>query len=301
MKNYLIQLNHPLLINNSRTEQPKYLTVYGFLAPYSEDSEEQNEKTEDNILDYLGYLAAIHEWSNNNAKEFDVILDDGEFMFVDITTGELHTNWKNKWCSRLGNKCRQKLNLDFKLYVIELDEGDGCYDCGISGSLITCDYYMFRLVREAEEQEDDREVTVFLYNRPLFLPDNLMWRDGVEANLVFGDVVSEDFDSYLLTGNTGYLGYLAMIEECYLNGKTPSGYEIMIVKDGPLFWRKGGDMYDLHDDKILEEGDICLKKNNQKVRAIIPNVRYGDIKYGIKGSLIVSKDLYEELLKIDRG
>lgn len=299
MKTYLIQLNHPLLINDGGAEQTNYQTIYGFFTPYSE---EWNEKIEEYVLVYLGYLAAIHEWTNKNAEDYNIIIGKDGFVFVDKATGEQHTTWKDKWCSDLGNRCRQKLDLDFKLYVIELDENDYCYDCGLYGSIINCDFYLARLVREAEEKEDDREVTVVLYNRPIILPNDIMWKDGAEMNLIFGDIIEGCcFDETLLDKSDGYLAYLTMIEECYLNGKTPSGYESVVERECPVYWRKDGILYSCHSDEIYEEGAMCLQKNNQKVRAIIPNVRYGDIKYGVKDNLIVSKDLFEELLKIDRG
>lgn len=307
MKQHLIQLNHPLLINNSRTEEPNYETVYGFFAPYyddDDDDEGHNEWVEDNILSYLGYLAAIHEWTNNNAETFTIKNIDGIYQFIDLTTGDEH-NCKDQWCYNLGEECKRKLNLDFKLYVVDIDPDEDCYHCCSSGSTINCQFYMDSLVRTAEEQmEDDRDMVAVLFNRPIWLPTDLMWDGDLEHTLVYGAVRTEKGEecSDLQKGDSGYLGYLAMIEDCYLSGTTPSGYKIFINNaDNGLYWTLDGRTgYSCMSDAVLKEGDICREKHNLKIKAEIPGLKYKDIKYGVRCTLILSQELYEELLTIDR-
>ena len=129
MKKLLVKLNRPVLINESQCEQLKMQPVYGFLAPNDED-----DNLEEEIMTYIGHLAAIHAWSTYDDVEFSVLNDE---IWID-SEGEPHSV-PDEWAFDIGEKYREKIGLDYTLYEIDLDEADGvCLYCGRTGSLITC-------------------------------------------------------------------------------------------------------------------------------------------------------------------
>ena len=69
MKKYLVTLNRPVIIDGGA---PELYTIYGLLAPYAENGEEQNAITADEINVYLDYLSAMHLWSIKEEKSFSL-------------------------------------------------------------------------------------------------------------------------------------------------------------------------------------------------------------------------------------
>ena len=153
MKVLFVKLNRPVLINESLCERIKMQPVYGFFAPNDEDDEDGDADLEEEIMTYLGYLAAVHAWSTYENVEFYVLNDE---IWLD-SEGEPHSV-PDEWALEIGEKYREKIGLDYTLYEIDLDEADGiCLYCGRTGSLITCGTLMDSLVRLAKEQEDTEE------------------------------------------------------------------------------------------------------------------------------------------------
>lgn len=152
MKELLIKLNRPLLINNSKTYTPNYQTVYGFFAPYYDKDEERNEIVEDHIREYLCYLATIHEWDNNFCGcGYSLQKRGGELRWIDKTTGKEHT-WDN-WTRDVGKRCIDKCGQGYISYLIDLDNATGeCLSCGISGGWVCCKNLMDTLVTIAANQ-----------------------------------------------------------------------------------------------------------------------------------------------------
>lgn len=150
MKKYLIQLNRPLLI---RVEDPEnYQSVYGFLARYDENDDAQNEETQHNIHYYVGYLAAMSEWSRN-PKDFTIDFSTRNSADWKDRDGIVHLH-NDDWMIDLEKKAVKKLGLDYTLRVIDLDEKDDCLACGTNNSNIICSKLMDRLVRIAEKQKE---------------------------------------------------------------------------------------------------------------------------------------------------
>lgn len=149
MKMLLVKFNRPVLINESRCEQSKIQPLYGFFVPESWIDEEDVEGLDDKILIYLGYLSALQEWSTYGDVEFTVLNDE---IWMDID-GTPHCIY-GQWAIDIGQKCREKLGLDFARYEVDLNEIDGvCFDCGQDQSFITCGTLMESLVRLAEQNE----------------------------------------------------------------------------------------------------------------------------------------------------
>lgn len=151
MKMLLVKFNRPVLINLSRCEQFKIQPLYGFFVPQSWIDEKEVERLDDKILIYLGYLSALQEWSTYGDVEFTVLNDE---IWIDFD-GTPHCIY-GQWAIDVGQKYREKLNLNFVLYQIDLNEIDGvCFDCGQGQSFITCGTLMESLVRLAEQEESN--------------------------------------------------------------------------------------------------------------------------------------------------
>ena len=124
MKKLLVKLNRPVLINESQCEQIKMQSVYGFLA-----SNDEEDNLEEEIMTYIGYLAAVHAWSTYDDVEFSVLNDE---IWID-SEGEPHSV-PDEWAFNIGEKYREKIGLDYTLYEIDLDEAEGvCLYCGRTG------------------------------------------------------------------------------------------------------------------------------------------------------------------------
>ena len=277
-----------MLINESQCEQIKMKSVYGFFAPNDED-----DNLEEEIMTYIGYLAAVHAWSTYENVEFSVLNDE---IWID-SEGEPHSV-PDEWSFEIGEKYREKIGLDYTLYEIDLDEADGvCLYCGRTGSLITCGTLMDSLVRLAKEQAArvEKQYGVILFNRPIWLPKEEFWPDEDGYCQIFGlvlrpdEIDREDMETY----NT-YLGYLAMCEEYRLAGATPSGFSS--DKENPTIWYKNGIDYFVKSNMVEEEGRICQKKHNLKLHAAVVTVPEKDIMEGVRDEMIVSQELYDSLL-----
>lgn len=288
MKKLLVKLNRPVLINESQCEQIKMQSVYGFLA-----SNDEEDNLEEEIMTYIGYLAAVHAWSTYENVEFSVLNDE---IWID-SEGEPHSV-PDEWSFEIGEKYREKIGLDYTLYEIDLDEADGvCLYCGRTGSLITCGTLMDSLVRLAKEQAArvEKQYGVILFNRPIWLPKEEFWPDEDGYCQIFGlvlrpdEIDREDMETY----NT-YLGYLAMCEEYRLAGATPSGFSS--DKENPTIWYKNGIDYFIKSNMVEEECRLCQKKHNLKFHAAVVTVSEKDIMEGVRDEMIVSQELYDSLL-----
>ena len=291
MKELLIKLNRPLLINNSKTYTPNYQTVYGFFAPYYDKDEERNELVEDHIREYLCYLATIHEWDNNTCvKDFFLVKTSGEQHWID-KEGKEHT-WDD-WTREIGKKSRERLGLGYISYLIGLENAtDECLTCGITGGWICCKTLMDTLVTIAENQERDG-TTAIVFNHPIWLPKEVLWPEEKGFCSIYGVTINGRQDDSLLDGLDSYLGYLAMCEEYCQNGITPTGFTA--GKDEDLsVWIKGEKEYRCYDKAVVQESLLCGTKHNLK--AVVTQLKR-DISDGVKDSFIVSPDTYESILK----
>ena len=91
MKTYVIKLNHPVLVNNSTDKETHYDTVYGFIY-YPQNNDRVKFFLSEGLKTYLGYLAAIHEWSSGEITDFSVDEDQNWIT----NSGEKH--YTNDFC-----------------------------------------------------------------------------------------------------------------------------------------------------------------------------------------------------------
>ena len=293
MKNYLVKLNHPVFIKDSSCEQPKMLPVYGLLCQNCDDLEEP-----DIIDSYVDYLAAMNEWSAGREESFDV----EDKYWVD-RSGKVHQYWDN-WACEICRRNREKTGLDYTLYVIDLDRIDGeCLTCGTESGIITCEALLNKLINLAEQQlekniERKKQYSVIVFNRPIWLPKNVLWEGEEGFCHLYGFVTPQELDRQLLDDSNNYLGYLALCEEVSLNlnGESPGGFTADLASNGYL-WYRGDDKFTCRSEEILSEGQKCRRKNNLILDAAILRVPPSYLNKRVKDGFLLSKDLYESLMK----
>ena len=288
MEQYLIKLNQPVIVDSSTCKEKKQTTIYGFLTPAIEEDKEPADYLIYDINSYVDYLAAMDERNNIDDRKFDKERDKNLIC------------WSQR-ISDMGKKRRKKTGLTFTISKINLDEIDGdCLNCGMDQSIITCDSLMDNLTRLAEQQEEEQKKTqhsIALFNRPIWLPKNILWAGEEGFCHIYGLVIDKEFDSKLIEDCKLYLGYLAMIEELTLNDITPSGFTADLEKDGWIWYDRGVE-YTLLSDELKKECLICLHKHNLLPICRTVYVSGKDLKQGVRDGYILSKKLYEHLRTI---
>ena len=292
MKQYLVQLNHPVIGEAVLGDKTEMKCIYGFLGAEITEDEEENAILENEISDYVGYLAAMHVWQTTNGDvEFSL---DEELNWIDSDGNTHPTN--SEWALEIGYKYMRKIGLDFELYQIDLDGIDGlCLDCGREQSLITCDSLMDNLVRLAEQQEEEEskeQYTVVLFNRPIWLPQQAFWSGQEGFCHIYGLMLDREIDDDFLHDCDTYLGYLAMCEEYTLTGQTPSGFT---TKDGRYF-NKDGEEYFAATEEIQAECRLCKQKYNLKFHCAVVRIPR-EMELGSRDEFILAKWLYESLIE----
>lgn len=292
MKKYLVELNRPLVIK-ANDYNNDYYTLYGFLAPYDDD-QEKNEETKRNFLSYIYYLAGLHEYSNASVKPFS-IGEDG--CWVD-GNGEGHRQW-DSLMEKIGGDAAKNLGLlDYSIYLVDLDRSasEGCVACGVQRNCICCEMLMNTLLNNALELKKNKLYDAVLFNKPIWLPVD-MFRPGEPGHLsIYGILSPVDVDRYYLNRASGYLGYLAMYQEYEENGETPSG--LKAINGDPLVWEDGdGELYDVKCSAVHKECDLCREKNNLKITKVAEDIPLEEINYGVYEGFIISHELYEHLLE----
>ena len=289
MKRYLVKLNRPVIVADSPCELSIKHSIYGFLFPYIEADEGERAILEDEIHDFVGYLAAMHDWSASSGDVEFAVTETKDWRDQE---GHLHPICSH-WALEIGHRHMNKLGLDFTLYTIDTDGIDGvCLDCGKENSFITCESLMKNLVRLAEKQEEeerDERHTVILFNRPIWLPNHFLWDDAEGFCHVYGIVSAKQIDEELVKASELYLGYLALCEEFTLTGQTPSGY----TSEDFFYWYKDGEEYIVVSEEIKAECLLCQQKNNLKAHTKVVRISKDDLEACVEGDLIISKWLYE--------
>lgn len=296
MKKYLVTLNHSVLIRVEDTPKPIYKNIYGFVANFAENDDAQNEETQHNIHYYVGYLAAMSEWSLN-PKDFTIDFSRNSPDWKD-RSGKIHTHLDD-WMVNIEKKAVKKLNLDYTLRVIDLDGKDDkfadCLACGTNNSNIICSKLMDRLVRITEEQEETNPYIVALFNRPIFLPKKQIWKDETGFCHLYGLIYPEKYRDQFYTDDD-YLAYLALNELYVLNGETPSGYTLS-AQNNYCWEDKEGYVYGNKSDKILEESRLCKEQLNLKINRIVLHTPWKKVAEGVRNGYIIDQGLYESLLE----
>lgn len=287
MKLYLIKLNSPLLINNGTEKKKEYTPLYGFY--YTQEWSRERRPSLDDMNHYLGYLAAVHEWSNNSATAYSVESAD---TWIDKKDGEKHSIVGDLWSYALGEHCRRKLDLGATLYVLDIEEPlKNILDEGCDGHFIISEHLMDELLHLVEEQRKKRH-RVCLFNRPIWLPKKHIWEEEGHCH-IYG-VITDDCeldDEYAADINL-YLGYLALCEEYCLTGTTPNGY---CTINGET-WYKDGIDFNPVSKEMREECSICLENNNLNTRSAVMGIPAYDLAEGTRDDLIIDQELYERLL-----
>ena len=286
---YLVKLNRPLLINNGTEEKKKYTPVYGFY--YTKKWSEEHSLSIDDVNQYICYLAAIHEWSNNSSTDFSLENAD---TWIDKKSGEKHLIGSDLWSYVLGEQCQSKLDLRGTIYVLDIDEESDIFlDEGFDGHFIITESLMDELIELTLEQMVRKRVWVF--NRPIWLPKKHIWEEDGFCH-IYG-LITDDFE---LDENDAadihycyyYLGYLALCEEYYLTETTPNGFNTI---DGET-WYKDGIPYNPRCKEIKGECSICLEKSNLEIRTNLIRMPAYDLAEGTRDDLIIDQKFYERVL-----
>ena len=292
MKKLLVALNRPVIIDGGA---PELYTIYGLLAPYAENGEEQNAITADEINVYLDYLSAMHLWSIKEEKSFSVNPDG---TWTD-RRGNVHLHC-DEWALKIQKKCRNRFALDFALSVIDVDDeaGDYCYKCGREDSFIICKPLMEKLIKQAKIQENrEEQCGLVLFNHPIWLPKSIIWKGETGYCHLYGLTIDcEKYEKELADSNL-YLGYLAMVEEFIQNGKTPSGYTTDNAEDGYLWYLQDKTFF-CTSDEIKAEGLLCRRIHNLELYPVVGSFPKKDLEYGVRDDFIVSQKLYEDMLEL---
>lgn len=289
MKLNLVKLNRPLLINNGTEEEKKYTPLYGFY--YTKEWSEERRLSDDDVCQYICYLAAVHEWSNNSSTDFSLENAD---TWIDKKSGEKHSIGGDLWSYVLGEQCQSKLDLRGTLYIIDIDEESEIFlDEGFDRHLIITESLMNELVEIAREQIVKKRV--WLFNRPIWLPKKDIWAEEGFCH-IYG-VITDDFEldddnAADIYSSYYYLGYLALCEEYYLTKTTPNGFSTI---DGDI-WYKDGIPYNPWSKEIKEECSICLKKSNLEIHTNLIGMPAYDIAEGTRDELIIDQKFYERIL-----
>lgn len=294
-KKILVQFNRPLsIISRDSTETDLgFQTFYGFLTDYDED-EEMMEK---DIRSYVGYLSALHEWSNDSPQKFSIYysrLGLPEWMDENGVVHYQSMRNQDEWSYNLGTQASSKLGLKYSQHLIDIDIDE--FPCGIVDKFITCWELMDKLVKIAQEQEETR-ITVFLFNRPIWLPKSSIWLDDEKGYVnLYGLVWPDGVDRKLFRDCEDYLGHLALNEYYYLNGETPSGFRL--VDNKTHFWTKDGKKFYCMTDEIIEESQICKEMLNLEIKRAVVRLPKEEIAEGVRQDFIISQELYEYLLDV---
>lgn len=284
MKTYVIKLNHPVLVNNSTDKETHYDTIYGYIyCPKGNDREKMF--LGEGLKAYLGYLSAIHEWSKG-ATDFSVDEDQNWIT----NSGEKHDT-NDFWSYLKGEECRERIDLRCSIYVLDVDVVELLADKGMEESFIISESLMNKLVYLAKEQNRKKRV-IFLFNRPVWLPKNVLWENENGFTHIYGVISDRAFTSRLEYDIKGYAGYLAMCEEYYLTGRTPSGF----TTTDYATWYKDGVAYNAKEKDIKDESFICKNKNSLKITAFAARNPSYTVALGIRDDLIIDQELYEYLI-----
>ena len=203
MKTYVIKLNHPVLVNNSTKETTHYHTVYGFIY-YPQNNDRVKFFLSEGLKSYLGYLSAIHEWSSGEITDFSVDEDQNWIT----NSGEKHDT-NDFWSYLTGEKCRERIDLRCSIYALDVDVVELLKDKGMDESFVISESLMEKLVYLAKEQ-NRRERTIIVFNRPIWLPKNVLWDNENGFTHIYGVITDRPFTSRLEYDIKGYAGYLAM-------------------------------------------------------------------------------------------
>jgi len=259
MKLYLVQLNRPLHINNGTEEEKEYTPLYGFY--YKQEWSRKRNPSIDDLTHYLGYLAVVHEWSNNDV---DYSVENCD-VWLDKKDGREHFVAGDTWSLILGEHYRQKLGLGGTLYVLDIDEqSEILLDEGFDGHFITTESLMDKLLQLVEIQREKTH-RVCLFNRPIWLPKKHIWEDEGFCHL-YG-VITDDYD---------------------LDDEFSTIDEVT--------WYKDGIPYNPRSKEMREECSICLNKNNLNIRTTVMRIPAYDLAEGTRDDLIIDQGFYEMLL-----
>ena len=283
MKTFLIKLNHPVLVKNS-TDKETYDTVYGFIY-YPQNNDRVKFYLNEGLKTYLGYLAAIHEWSSGEITDFSVDEDQNWIT----SAGEKHDT-NDFWSNLIGEKCREKIDLRCSIYAMDVDVVELLKDKGMEASFVISESLMDTLVDLAKEQ-NKRERVIFLFNRPIWLTKNAFWEKENGFTHIYG-IITDKASTSLLEDIKGYTGYLAMCEEHYFTGRTPSGY----TTTDYTTWYRDEVAYNAKDEEIEEESFACKNKYNLKITAFAARNPSYTVAMGIRDDLIIDQELYEYLI-----
>lgn len=274
MKYYLVKFNHPVLITTPNTTND--CIVYGFVVPRGRDDDEYD------IPCYVGYIAAMHEWSAGRETEFT-----SSPLSYWLDKDGIEHKPTDEWSHEIEERCRKRLGLDCTSLLIETEE-EICSSSGMDDNLIVCKWKMDEL---SEMAEQDDIYYVITFNRPIWLPARLVCPEEKGYSHIYGVVVEEEPTQATFTDVEYYLGYLAMIEEYCLNGVTPSGY-VPADEDNCIFWIDRGEEYRCNSDMIKKEALLCAHKHNLKINNSI-SMTLSEIQDGVTGDFITSQHLYE--------
>lgn len=144
MREQLVRLSRPLLIADNKK---RYRTVYGFLI-------QENIAPADplKVRHYVGYLAGLHCVSNGD-DYFTISYDRRGAPDWKDKRGRVHIK-QDKWRNSIQEKCIKKLDLDYALFNLDMDEDDLDVIFVEDDGLIVNEYFYNELGYHLDERDD---------------------------------------------------------------------------------------------------------------------------------------------------
>lgn len=114
----VIRLNRPLLLlAEEQGEEHYYKTIYGFIV-----KERRDYLNPDDIMNYVGYLAGLHCFSNGD-NYFTISCELRGVPDWADKEGNVHIR-QDAWISSTQEMCRKKLNLSYDILTLDIEEDD---------------------------------------------------------------------------------------------------------------------------------------------------------------------------------
>lgn len=190
------------------------------------------------------------------------------------------------------NNVEEKPGIDFTLYLIDSNDV-APFLRDMDNHQITDPALLETLIKHALEQKKI-EPTVFLFNRPIWLPNHILWDKADGYSSIYGIVTHVELNEKRRAHLSNYLGYLALCEEYFLSGTTPSGFST----ENYHIWYRDDVPYCFIDKELINECCICQRKHNLTGFVAEIPAAGRELNEGVRNEFLIDKGIYERLLAV---